>query len=309
VNRGQEWRALHRSAADEPFASVLGRISDLIALQSAGLLMLWLGTLAFACYGPGRAIFAARAEPHARATAIYALVTWFGGLAIFALFFQSAGRIIQPWHIVPLIALLAASLDMVLAQPARWHAARLAIASAAAILTIPGAVATTGVRQTNVDLYATFLEQKAAPEDLIVVNPWFVGITFHRYYHGRAQWMTIPPIGDLRIHRYDELRARMMEREPLRPLQSAIEAALQAGHRVWVIGELPLAAEKPPPLPPAPHPATGWSDATYAIGWSMQVGNLLHAHVERAQRVQIPAGRPVNPYENVPMVMFEGWRR
>lgn len=40
---------------------------------------------------------------------------------------------------------------------------------------VPLSARWTGVRQTNAD---------ARPGDLIVMNPWFVGLSFARYYRG-----------------------------------------------------------------------------------------------------------------------------
>ena len=309
LSRGQEWRSLHRSVTDEPLGSVLRRMSDILTLQSGFTLLLWMATIALACYGAGRSLIARPTGRVGHATMIYAASTLLGGFAVFLAFFGTAGRIVQPWHAMPLIGLLALSLDMVFAQPMWQPGTRLAIASVGAALMVPAAMAMTSVRQTNVDLHAALLERRAAPQDLIVVNPWFLGITLERYYHGKARVLTIPPMRDLRLHRYDELRTRMMELDPLRSLENAVADTLQAGHRVWVLGEMPIASQSPPSLPPAPHPVTGWSDATYALGWSLQMGHFLGAHAERVHRVDIAVHGPVNPYENVQMLTLEGWRR
>jgi hypothetical protein len=58
-------------------------------------------------------------------------------------------------------------------------------------------------RATNMDLVVAKLQQDAGVRDLILVNPWWTGISFQWHYHGYTPWVTIPPIADLRFHRYD----------------------------------------------------------------------------------------------------------
>src|SRR5206468_4305507 len=52
------------------------------------------------------------------------------------------------------------------------------------------------IRRTNLDLAASRLEQMSAPNDLIVLDFVFHGITFQRYYQGRTPWTTAPEIKD-----------------------------------------------------------------------------------------------------------------
>ena len=221
-----------------------------------------------------------------------------------------AGRVPLAWQFVPLIGLVAIAIDVVLAatRPLRW--ARLGVAVLVTLLAFPIRIESVGVRQTNVDLIAQYLHTEAQRGDLIVVHPWFVGITFKHYYHGPVDWMTLPPIEDLTIHRYDILKLRMMSAEPLAPLHRAIQDALQSGHRVWLVGSVhfPPAGHLPPVLPPAPGLSTGWSDGPYAIGWALQTGYFLQTHAERFAVVRIPVDRPVNRFENVELLVVEGWR-
>src|SRR5262249_42289903 len=65
-------------------------------------------------------------------------------------------------------------------------------------------------RQTNIDVIAQELNRTAAPQDLVIVNPWQLGIPFSRQYHGRATWVTVPKIEDHRFHRYDLIKVKMM---------------------------------------------------------------------------------------------------
>ncbi|HJX97431.1 MAG TPA: hypothetical protein VJ281_01015 [Chthoniobacterales bacterium] len=56
-------------------------------------------------------------------------------------------------------------------------------------------------RETTVDLLAKNLERYARGQDLIVVNPWFLGPSFSWYYHGQTRWITLPELSEKRIHR------------------------------------------------------------------------------------------------------------
>src|SRR5205823_1255094 len=87
-------------------------------------------------------------------------------------------------------------------------------------------------RQTNIDIIAHKLEQEAGPNDLIVVIPWSVGISFNWYYHGTARWLTLPNISDHQIHRYDLFKEKMMSPFPIDDVKREISATFDHGQRV-----------------------------------------------------------------------------
>jgi hypothetical protein len=165
------------------------------------------------------------------------------------------------------------------------------------------------VRQTNVDVVAAVLEKSVTEHDLILVNHWFNGVSFQRYYHGRAPWMTLPPLEDVRIHRYDLIKRQIASENPMSPVLEKAAATLKSGHRVWVVGGLRFlqSGERLPTLAPAPHAGT-WSDSPYSTLWSMQVGYFIQNHAENLGLVPVPVEGPVNRYENLPLLLAEGWR-
>src|SRR5205807_10444578 len=55
-------------------------------------------------------------------------------------------------------------------------------------------------RDTTMDFLARGLERYAQPEDLIVVNPWFLAPSFGWYYHGQVHWMTVPELSRSEEH-------------------------------------------------------------------------------------------------------------
>ena len=307
--RSQKWRILHRSMSEADPAYLLVRFGDLLSMESFPLLLLWFALVVLACYGAARVLRAATMSRAERQRGIYAVMTLFGGAAALLAFFHFADRVLQPWHVVPVIALMALSLDMIFAQ-STWPApTRLVIAAFAAVLSLPASIPQVTVRQTNIDLLAHRLERDAATGDLILVNPWFMGITLRRYYHGSAPILTVPPVDDLRIHRFDQIRAHMASADPLGAVETAIKTTLRDGHRVWVVGSLPIPGpgHQVQQLAPAPHPVTGWSETTYRIGWALQVGSFLRAHARRGSRYSLPLLQAVNGYENAELMMIEGW--
>src|SRR6185436_19112390 len=141
-----------------------------------------------------------------------------------------------------LMALAATALDVLLGGFAKNRPVRILCPLAAAIViacTIIPLWRGLHVRQTNMDLVAAKLEASAAADDLIIVNPWYLGVGFHYHFHGRTRWVSVPPIEDLRIHRYDLLKSAYQSVQPMEPVLAAIGQTLRSGHRLWLVGGLP----------------------------------------------------------------------
>ena len=99
----------------------------------------------------------------------------------------------QPWYYVEILILCAISLDGILTAnwPALrpWGLMRISFLVMMMILNAKPAWAEAHTRRSNLDLAAAFLSQNASPNDLIVVQNAWEGITFNRYYRGQAQWL------------------------------------------------------------------------------------------------------------------------
>ncbi len=164
---------------------------------------------------------------------------------------------------------------------------------------------------TNLDLVAQGLTTAAAPGDLIVVVPWVSGITFQRYYHGSAPWMTLPDFDDHRFHLHLEVKKKMQLGDAgVAPELTRVERTLRDGGRVWLVGQpmVPPAGEPPPHLPPAPTAPTGWRAGPYLDGWEAQLGVLLRTRAREVRRVELPDPGPINAWENLPVFVGEGWQ-
>ncbi len=108
-----------------------------------------------------------------------------------------------------------------------------------------------------------------------------------------------------RIHRYDLMKAKMIESDPLSDVRSAIQQTLQAGSRVWIVGGARPLDSNMPRLGPAPNPYFGW--AGYMSYWSMEIGSFLNEHAGNGQVVIEPMP-DVNDGENVPLLVASGWK-
>jgi hypothetical protein len=216
----------------------------------------------------------------------------------------------RPWYFLPALVLAAAGLDILLAASPAKRTVRLVTAGLAVLAMALPAFGLARTRMSQMDLMADRIAAEASPGDLVVLVPWYHGVGYQRYGHGPAPWVTVPDVAFHRFHRYDLIKARMMQPDPLRDVLGRIERTLRAGGRVWVVGEpaFPRPGEPVPAPPPAPHPDTGWQDVTYLHAWSLQLGAFLRDHAATGERVPIPRDGPVNGFEQLDLLIFSGWR-
>ena len=223
------------------------------------------------------------------------------------------GRINEPQerYFLALTCLVAIATDLIVANLCCYYWIRVARISLVivAIFAMPIVIWPEIIkRQTNIDILAHELEQTATQQDLIVVNPSPLGVSFNWYYHGHARWVTLPELSEKRVHRYDLLKAKMEEPDPLSDLRSAISQTLQSGHRVWLVGGArPPEEDWPMSLPPAPNSEFGWSARAYSNVWSLQLGDFLRIHALKGD-VVISHADNVSRIENIPLLVAEGWR-
>jgi len=167
----------------------------------------------------------------------YAAVVLVASTVAYLIFIAFLNRaFLYPWHYIPLIAMQAACLDVIWGQYKRWMKLRLALVVLLVVMVAPGAWKGVGVRQTSVDLIAAKLEKVASKDDLIIVFPWWVGVSFNHYYIGQAPWVTVPPLDDLSMHRFDLLKEKMMEKDPMNPVVTKVKEVLRGGNTVWMVG-------------------------------------------------------------------------
>jgi hypothetical protein len=241
----------------------------------------------------------------------FALLVGFFSLVGTYIFLKLLSYPPHTWYFLPLVCLLAIVVDVtsaILVSTAALRVVRLI-----ACIVVAGATwwpnwSNLMARQSNVDLIANWLGSQANSGDLIVVNPWFFCVPFNRYYRGNAPWVTVPVLSERRIHRYDLIREKMSEEDPLKDVRPAIERTLRNGGRVYLVGGVQLVnqGERALVLPVAPRSQYGWNYLPYVIAWSQQVAEFLQAHVQTSAEVP-PLAERVNPEENVPLWQVAGW--
>jgi hypothetical protein len=272
-----------------------------------------------------------RLEPHTQGekrnvslfSAVALLVGFLGSLA----FLKSTGTLLQPWYFLALTALSALLFDLLLssskvdADSSRFDVRSLRTFSGLrvplALLVAASSILPTlrGIytRQTNIDLAAASLTRLSTTGDLVIVEPWYLGVSFERYYHGVAPWETVPAIADHKVHRYDLLKAVMLQPDQdavVAPVRDRIRDVLKSGHKVWLVGDFitPKPGTLVPTLPPVPNdsPQPWYCDPYYRM-WAAKLGSCLSVWSTRIEPIPLEERAPVNPVEDFPLTVFGGW--
>jgi hypothetical protein len=149
----------------------------------------------------------------------------------------------------------------------------------------------------------------AGPEDLGVVTRFTHGLTFERYYHGQASWMSVPAVADHRQHRWDLARAAMKNPHSIQEILSPIEQALKAGHKVFLVGKFPRTEpDRPDPIGPASQADGSAKLAPYLENWHKQIAYLLWKHAAQREKIPLETTEPIDPRENEDLYRFSGWK-
>ena len=252
-------------------------------------------------------------RPGAAAVRLFAVLALVLGIAAQLLFQELLAYTPRAWYDLPLLALAACALEPLIAALCRTPLARLARIALAVVLAaamLPYELPRLRLRMTNADLVARRLASVAAPDDLVVVSPWYYGVSFDRYYRGPASWTTLPDLARHDVHRYDLVKTKLASTHPIDDVLATVQRTLSGGHRVWLVGQLrlPPPGQAPPVLPPAPASPAGWHDFPYVQSWALQLGAMLRAHAGALARVPVPSPDPVSPLEDMTLAVATGWR-
>jgi len=230
-----------------------------------------------------------RVPEHARGLTLFAGTNLVLGVAGYAVFLKMSQYSTHMWNYVPLMVFSAVCLDTMFFTVWRWGRPAAMIFAA---LTIPSAVVfdlpAMKCRQTNVDVIAARIATEVAPNDYIIVYPFYCGTTFNRYYKGAASWTTLPPLEDYTLQRWDLFDAKIQTKDPIGPVIEHTISTLQSGNRVWFVGN-PLVERS-------------------SFAWGAQVTQLLSTHSRLAAVVIDPSTNCVNPFENLPVFVATGWK-
>ncbi len=240
--------------------------------------------------------------------ALFCVVSMLFGTAGYMVFLFKLHYWTQTWYYVEMLCLCAISLDGLLG--ANWPALRpwglLRIGLMVVMMTwgARSGWEEAHTRRSNVDLIAAVLDKNASDRDLIVVQSAWEGITFDRYYHGRAHWVTVPPIDSLKVHRCDLMVEKMTQQDPMAPVLREMTDTLRNSNSVWLVGNLLVMQPKPPPASGLPIKWYG----PYVNYWSAQVAAHLLGHALRGRPIEMPLNEPVSQLENLPVVRFSGYK-
>ena len=244
---------------------------------------------------------------------LYAGTTLIIAIALNICFFRWVGWATSLWYYLPLMATAVFCLEAVstlLRRSALAVTAHSLFVALAAAAVSPLAYQATHVRLTNVDLTAKIIAEHAQVEDLVVVDYYLYAISFQRYYHGQAPWVSVPDVSDLSLHRWDLLSQTMDRPHPVEPILKRIEETLQAGHDVYVAGLAPINHETvaPPDLPTVSQNNFGRILWPYVRRWSSQVAYTAQTHASRGVIIPILAKEPISTAENIRAFAVSGWK-
>jgi hypothetical protein len=307
ISRSQDWWMLEKSGFHP--GQLCLKASQAIGFPLPWFNRVWVGLFLLALVLGGSQFFRRRragGDSNAREIVSFAVLSLLLGLAAFILFLKIANLPTQPWYYLPLMGFIALYTDVALSNVNWARPLFVVFAIATTILSYRAAVPILQNRQTNLDMLAAQLSRAADPNDIIVINNWYCGVTFQRYYHGATPWVTLPPLADLSIHRYDLMKVEMQKPDAIEPVLEKVSTALRTGHRVWLIGSIPLGGSPPTAVQPAPDNPWGWLLFPHTQVWEAQFGYFLTQHATGAQPVANSTG--INPLENVQMASVSGWR-
>ena len=297
------------------FALFWAKLADALNISGPFTIWVWLGLFC-------SAVVALLFVPHPTITSagkrdlwLFSFATLFVGSLSYYIFLKALSYPTNPWYYLALITIVGVSFDGIfscLIADQRFRIVRLIILVAFSIAAIPETWRFVQLRQSNMDLLAAEIEAHAQPHDLILHSPWYHGVSFQRYFHSATPQVTIPPIHEFHVHRYDLVREQMKLQPDtaLEPVLNKIADTLKSGQSVWGVGYLSFPEKSEPlhPMPPAPLSPTGWQDLPYYEFWAARLGEFFDQHVNTVKFVRVPHASEAHPYENPPLWKVTGWR-
>ena len=306
-----EWSKI--LANDNNFASVIAVAGDAIA--SPGLFSEWIWVaIVIGAVVAVLAVFIRKpaTEVPQRDRLLFAATISFLAVAITIGFLCAAKYLVFPRYFLSVIAIGGLCVNIFwngLSRQTAIRAIGLALAVIVAITSLRPLFAQSEMRMSNADQIATTLEQRATSDDLIIVTSPLYGISFQRYYHGSAKWITLPHVEDLTLHRWDLIKRRLAEPDPVPELISRAQNVLQAGHKIFLVGKLgPAAATAPEPVPPAPQSSFGWNMEAYTSQWKAELTYWLEHHALHGMNVPFDQNESVSPLEQLGLFEISGLR-
>jgi hypothetical protein len=239
----------------------------------------------------------------------YHLTTLCVGLLGYLAFLWRLGYYMQPWYFLSILALIAICSDGLIGS-SRGTLGRIFILLAATTFAAIAAVPIwrdAGLRKTAIDTDAEKIAFLVGERDLILISPWYYGVTFHRYYHGGANYLTVPPDDSRLYHNYDFLIPYMRDPHAMDLTIERVGDCLKLGHTVFLFGEFDRSKN---PVDPSkanvPGKSLGSNDGDYYALWQQQIMSNLRQHSARIDPIPLDfAG--VSHYERPSLFAAHGW--
>jgi hypothetical protein len=277
---------------------------------------IWLGLMALTLGAGGAALWKRNAELRVgwEDLPLFGASAMAAGILGFLVFIRISAMPTQTWHYIPLLVFAATEMDAALANWCRRFRVWPAVFLVSMIcLFSPVTWQCAGHRQTNVDLIAAELQNRARPGDFIVVFPYYCGITFDRYYKGRIPWTTLPALTDHRFHRVDLLKEKLCKASPVKPELERAAQTLASGHTLWLVIESPdatpcITEPADPPRAPIPNVQWPWWEGYYTQVWKQQLEYLVAAHAGQREDIPVKPEIHINNYEKLSLIRASGWR-
>jgi hypothetical protein len=231
-------------------------------------------------------------------------------------FLKTLSYLTQPWYYLTLLVVIGITVDMifgVLMTSRALRIGRVVLAAGIGAMTVFPAMNYVGMRMTNVDRIARAIGRKPRSGDVVLLAPWYLGVSFSRYYRGDAQLITVPEVPFHGYHRYDFIAAEMQRKDQARAVSGIVDglrSALTSGRTVFLVSDGRVWIQERPVilLPPAEIPRDGWKSPLYQKEWSALVGAELRDHAVSISPQILQTPTRVGGFENLYLTIVRGWR-
>ena len=306
------WASLLR--VDYPLGSSFAMMGNTLLGTHQVFLWIWV-ILAVAAAGTvlvvqGRSHFTDGA-PELRDRALYAVIAAVVGLGATMTFFRVVGWGTNVWYYLPVLAVIAVAIDVILDFRSLnvWAPiTRAGVALAGLAVTSPLLFDAADTRASNLDIIAARIAKNSTAGDYVIIYPFVDGVTFKRYFHGEADWTTIPTLKNLPVAHWQEMILPFSTPDVIRPIIDHIEQTLRSGHNVWVAATWRLEAPDSPPVVAPLDPAHPRPLGYLLRAWGEQFVYELRTHAKQMDAYAVPGDQPVSIYEHSHIARFSGWK-
>jgi hypothetical protein len=209
-----------------------------------------------------------------------------------------------PRYLLPCVVLAGIGCEMMLR--ANLPRLRMLVVIAVVVSTLWPAWTAVRLRRTNVDAVTQVLNEQARPEDLIVISPWFLHVSFQRYYRGPAPWITVPDIEHSPITRYRLIKQAMIFDDGGTKVAEKIRHTTASGGKIWYVSQRLVNDIQEAPTPPAVSAHPDGADYVRFRGfWERDIQYRLENRCVREQ-ISLPDAQSIWQGERLILTRWSG---